>query len=147
MLDYLDEIDIEYVVGLSNWPALQKRAKKAQRLTLREYKTRGQTTQIFGETQYRTKQTWPHPRHVLFKAEVVDYPGRAPRQNLRFLVTNFKMTAKRAYRFYCLRGRRREPDQGVEARARVGTEEPKSSRSAADSAKVSRTLNDDKKID
>jgi hypothetical protein len=41
---------------------------------------------------------------VLFKAEVVDYPGREPRQNLRYLVTNFKMTAKRAYEFYCLRG-------------------------------------------
>ena len=118
VLDYLDEVDVEYIVGLSNWPALKKIAKKAQRLALREYRRTGQTTQIFGETQYQTKKTWPHPRRVLFKAEVVDYPGRTPRQNLRFLVTNLKMTAKRAYQFYCLRGdpenRIKELKQGLE---------------------------------
>ena len=104
VLDYLDEAHVEYIVGLSNWPALKKAAKKAQRLALREYKRTGRTTQIYDETQYQTKKTWPHPRRVLFKAEVVDYPGREPRQNLRFLVTNMKMTAKRAYQFYCGRG-------------------------------------------
>lgn len=118
VLDYLDGSGVEYVVGLSNWPALKKAAKKAQRLAMREYKRTGRTTQIFGETLYQTKNTWPHPRRVLFKAEVVDYPGRTPRQNLRFLVTNFEMTTKRAYQFYCLRGdpenRIKELKQGLE---------------------------------
>jgi len=118
VLDYLDGAGVEYVVGLSNWPALKKAAKTAQRLALSEYKRTGQTTQIFGETLYQTKKTWPEPRRVVFKAEVVDYPGRDPRQNLRFLVTNFKMTAKRTYLFYCLRGdaenRIKELKQGLE---------------------------------
>ncbi len=118
VLDYLDGAHVEYVVGLSNWLPLKKAAKKSQRLALREYKRTGQTTQIFGETQYQTKKTWPHPRRVLFKAEVVDYPGREPRENLRFLVTNFKMTAKRTYEFYCGRGdaenRIKELKQGLD---------------------------------
>jgi hypothetical protein len=104
VLDYLDAAGVEYVVGLSNWPALKKRAKKTQQVALREYKRTGKTTQIFGETEFQTKNTWPHPRRVIFKAEVVDYPGREPRQNLRFLVTNFKMTPHHTYRAYCQRG-------------------------------------------
>ena len=104
VLDYLDAAGVEYVVGLSNWAPLKKRAKQAQQVALREYKRTGKTTQIFGETEFQTKNTWPHPRRVIFKAEVVDYPGREPRQNLRFLVTNFKMTAQRIYQTYCQRG-------------------------------------------
>jgi hypothetical protein len=104
VLDYLDESGVEYVVGCSNWPPLKKRAAKAQREAQRAYKRTGQTTQIFGETEYQTKKTWPHPRRVVFKAEVVDYPGRAPRRNLRFVVTNLRTTPKHVYRFYCARG-------------------------------------------
>lgn len=104
VLDYLDTVGVEYVVGLANWAALKRRAKKAQRLAMREYKRRGQTHQVFGETMFKTKTTWPHRRRVIYKAEVVDYPGREPRQNLRFLVTNFKMSPKQTYQWYCRRG-------------------------------------------
>lgn len=104
VLDYLDEAGVEYVVGLANWPALKKRAKKAQRRAMREYKRTGRTHQVFGETMFKTKRTWPHRRRVVYKAEVVDYPGREPRENLRFVVTNSKTTPKRVYREYCKRG-------------------------------------------
>jgi len=104
VLDFLDAAGVEYVVGLANWPALKKRAQKAQRLAMREYKRSGRTHQVFGETMFKTKTTWPHRRRVIYKAEVVDYPGREPRQNLRFVVTNFKMTPKRTHREYCKRG-------------------------------------------
>jgi hypothetical protein len=104
VLDYLDTAGVEYVVGLANWPTLKTRAKKAQRLAMREYKRTGRTHQIFGETMFKTKTTWPHRRRVIYKAEVVEYPGREPRQNLRFVVTNFKMTPKHVYREYCKRG-------------------------------------------
>ena len=118
VLDYLDESGVEYVVGCSNWAPLKKRAARAEREAQRAYKRTGQTTQIFGETQYQTKKTWPRPRRVVFKAEVVDYPGRAPKQNLRFVVTNLKWTARNVYRFYCGRGdpenRIKELKQGLE---------------------------------
>lgn len=57
VLDYLDEAGVEYVVGLGNWPTLKKRAKKAQRLAMREYKRSGRTRQVFGETMFKTKKT------------------------------------------------------------------------------------------
>jgi len=118
VLTYLDASGLEYAVGCSNWAPLKKRAKQAQREAMREYKRTGKTTQIFGETAYQTKTTWPHPRRVVFKAEVVDYPGRAPKNNLRFVVTNMKLTAQNVYRFYCGRGdpenRIKELKQGLE---------------------------------
>ncbi len=104
VLDFLDAAKVEYVVGLANWVGLKKKAKKAERWALAEYKRTGQTTQVFDETPYQTKTTWPHPRRVVCKAEVVDYPGREPRQNLRFVVTNLRTKPKNVYRFYCGRG-------------------------------------------
>jgi hypothetical protein len=104
VLDSLDAAGVEYVVGLANWAPLRKRAEKAQRLAMREYRRRGCTHQVFGETLFKTKTTWPHRRRVIYKAEVVDYPGRATRQNLRFVVTNFNLTPKRVYGEYCKRG-------------------------------------------
>lgn len=118
VLDYLDESGVEYVVGGSNWSPLKKRAAKAEREAMREYKRTGRTTQIFGETEYQTKKTWSHPRRVVFKAEVVDYAGRAPKKNLRFVVTNLRTRPKHVYRFYCGRGdpenRIKELKQGLE---------------------------------
>jgi hypothetical protein len=105
VLDFLDELaGVEYVVGLANWAPLKKRAKKAMAEAKRAYKETGRTTQIFGETAYQTKTSWPHPRRVIYKAEVVDYPGRDPRRNLRFVVTNMKRTPKGVYTWYCQRG-------------------------------------------
>ena len=110
VLDYLDGAGVEYVVGLANWPTLKKRARKAQRLAMREYKRRGRTHQVFGETMFKTKTTWPHRRRVIYKAEVVDSPGRDPRQNLRFVATNFKMSPTQTYRWSCKRG---EPENRI----------------------------------
>jgi len=105
VLDFLDELaGVEYVVGLANWTPLKKRAKKAQEEAKRAHRRTGRTTQIFGETEYQTKRTWPHPRRVVYKAEVVDFPGRAPRPNLRFVVTNMKRTPQGVYTWYCQRG-------------------------------------------
>jgi hypothetical protein len=104
VLNFLDASGVEYVVGLSNWPGLKKVAQAAERLAMRAFKRTGKTTQIFDETSYQTKKTWPRPRRVVYKAEVVEYPGREPMQNLRFVVTNLRWTPKHVYQFYCGRG-------------------------------------------
>jgi hypothetical protein len=104
VLDFLDASGVEYVVGLANWSPLKKRAEQAMRQAQLAYRKTGRTTQVFGETAYQTNTTWPRPRRVVFKAEVVDYEGRAPRPNLRFVVTNLKRVPKGVYRFYCQRG-------------------------------------------
>ena len=105
VLDFLDSLaGVEYVVGLANWAPLKKRAKSAQVAARREHKQTGRTVQIFGETDYQTMTSWPYPRRVIYKAEVVDYPGREPRENLRFVVTNVKRSPKGVYTWYCQRG-------------------------------------------
>ena len=105
VLDYLDELaGVEYVVGLASWEPLKKRAKKAMAEAKRAYQRSGRTTQVFGETRFQTKTSWARPRRVVYKAELVDYPGRAPRQNLRFVVTNMKRSARGVYAWYCQRG-------------------------------------------
>jgi len=105
VLDFLDDLaGVEYVVGLSNWAPLKKRADKAQAEAKREHERTGHTTQVFGETAYQTKTSWPYPRRVVYKAEMVDYPGREPQPNLRFVVTNMKRTPKGVYTWYCRRG-------------------------------------------
>ena len=105
VLDFLDELaGVEYVVGLANWAPLKRRAKRAEAEAKRAHRRTGRTTQIYGETDYQTKTTWSHPRRVVYKAEMVDYPGRDPRPNLRFVVTNMKRTPKGVYTWYCQRG-------------------------------------------
>lgn len=105
VLDFLDALTgVEYVVGLANWAPLKKRARQAQAEAQRAHRRTGCTTQVFGETAYQTKTTWPHPRRVVFKAEMVDYADRDPRPNLRFVVTNMKRTPRGVYTWYCRRG-------------------------------------------
>jgi Transposase DDE domain group 1 len=50
-------------------------------------KVSGQSERVYGETRYAARK-WSRKRRVIMKAEVVRYPGRAPRDNPRFVVTN-----------------------------------------------------------
>jgi hypothetical protein len=47
--------------------------------------------------------------NVIFKTEVVAYPDRDPKNNMRFVVTNLKRTPKNVYKFYCQRGDAENP--------------------------------------
>jgi len=41
---------------------------------------------------------------VIYKAEVVSHPGREPRDNCRYVVTNMKQKSKKVYEIYRQRG-------------------------------------------
>jgi len=47
----------------------------------------GQTAHVNSEGRYAAG-TWPERPRVIIKAEVVRHPGRAPKDNPRFVVTN-----------------------------------------------------------
>jgi hypothetical protein len=104
VLDFLDEAHVEYVVGLSTTAPLKRRARKALAQAKRSFRKAQKTVQVFDDTQYKTKKTWPHRRRVIYKAEVVQYPGRDPKDNLRFVVTNLRQAPERVYRIYTDRG-------------------------------------------
>src|SRR5258708_22980627 len=63
----------------------------------------GQTAHLYGETRYAAR-TWKRKRRVILKAEVVRHPGRAPKNNPRFVVTNLPDAPETVYRLYCQRG-------------------------------------------
>src|SRR2546428_659047 len=64
---------------------------------------RGETAHLYGETQYAAKK-WARKRRVIIKAEVVRHPGRAPKNNPRFVVTNLTTRPQTVYEVYCQRG-------------------------------------------
>jgi len=104
VLDFLEEMGVEFVVGLGNTKPLKRRAGKEMVQARRAFRSTGTPQQVYGETLFKTKTTWPHKRRVVFKTEVVAHPDRNPKNNMRFVVTNLKMTPKNLYRFYCQRG-------------------------------------------
>src|SRR5258708_9974872 len=63
----------------------------------------GQTAHLYGETRYAAK-TWKRKRRVILKAEVVRHPGRDPKNNPRFVVTNLTDAPETVYQIYCQRG-------------------------------------------
>src|SRR6266481_4992689 len=52
----------------------------------------------------RLARTWQRKRRVIIKAEVVRHPGRDPKNNPRFVVTNLGDEPAAVYQFYCGRG-------------------------------------------
>jgi Transposase DDE domain group 1 len=103
LFTYLEREQVEYVVAMPSNVRLEKRARRLMgRARVRSRET-GQTAQLYGETRYAARK-WTRQRRVIIKAEVVRHPGRTPKNNPRFVVTNFTGTPEEIYAFYCGRG-------------------------------------------
>jgi hypothetical protein len=103
LLTFLDRAGVEYVVGLPGNPRLDKRIRRLLGRARVLCRTPGEPTALFGETRYAA-QSWDRKRRVIMKAEVVQYPGRAPRDNPRFVVTNLPLEPEVVYAIYRQRG-------------------------------------------
>jgi hypothetical protein len=103
LLAFLDLAGVEYVVGLPGNPRLDKRIRRLLGRARVLFRTTGQPTALFGETRSAAK-SWRRKRRVIMKAEVVQYPGRAPRDNPRFVVTNLTCAPEAVYAIYRQRG-------------------------------------------
>lgn len=102
-LDLLETQRVEYVVGLASNARLVRRAGRLLGEAYGLSKYSGHTEHVFGETRYAAR-SWSHRRRVIIKAEVVRLPGRDPRCNPRFVVTNLRETPADVYAVYCQRG-------------------------------------------
>jgi hypothetical protein len=102
-LDFLEAERVEYVVGLASNPRLEQRAGRLLGEAYGLSKYSGRTEHVYGETLYAA-QRWSHRRRVIIKAEVVRLPGRDPKCNPRFVVTNLRETPAAVYVVYCQRG-------------------------------------------
>jgi len=101
---FLEREDLEYVAGIANNPVLAAIAEPLLECSRLASCDSGESERRYGETQYQAG-SWEQPRRVVIKAEVTRYPGRAARDNPRFLVTNLSGDPSGVYeRAYAPRG-------------------------------------------
>jgi hypothetical protein len=105
ILDFLDaQPHMEYAVAMAKNLTLEWKADRFMRSTRKLSRESEKTEHVYGECRYRAK-TWKQERRVIIKAEVVRHPGREPKENPRFVVTNLPGTPKWIYeKVYCGRG-------------------------------------------
>jgi hypothetical protein len=103
LFTYLEREQVEYVVAMASNARLEKRARRLMGQARVRSRETGQTAHLYGETRYAARK-WTRQRRVIIKAEVVRHPGRAPKNNPRFVVTNLPGPPQAVYEFYCGRG-------------------------------------------
>jgi hypothetical protein len=98
IFDFLDaQPRLDYVVGMPKNAVLLRRTRGLMAQARRLSKKSGVTEHVYGECTYEA-ESWPEKRRVIVKAEVVRHPGRKPKDNPRFLVTNLKQSPRWIYR-------------------------------------------------
>jgi Transposase DDE domain group 1 len=117
LLAFLDAAAVAYVLGLAGNRRLDKRVRRLLGRARMRARATGETATLYGETRYAARR-WERKRRIILKAEVLCYPGRARKDNPRFLVTNLPHRPATVYmRLYCGRGdmenRLKELQQGV----------------------------------
>ena len=105
VLAFLDaEPRLDYVVAMAKNAVLKHAAATGMRRVRQLSRRSGKTEHIYGEVRYAAR-TWPCPRRVIIKAEVVRAADKDPKDNPRFVITNMKQSPQWIYeRVYCQRG-------------------------------------------
>jgi hypothetical protein len=105
IFEFLDaEPRLDYVVAMAGNAVLARSAASAMVDARAQSEASGQTEHVYTEVRYAAG-TWEQERRVVIKAEVVRLPGRTPRDNPRFVITNLRQTPRFLYeRVYCARG-------------------------------------------
>ena len=106
LLDVLDELAVEYVVGLPKNVKLLALCELELTAAMVAATRDGASVRFYGEAPYRAG-TWSRERRVVFKAEVLVAEGKVDKDNPRFVVTNVpvRVRAQTVYEdVYCRRG-------------------------------------------
>ncbi len=103
ILDVLDELKVNYVVGMPSNDKLKAWADGLLPVVRERAEESGESERAFDEQQYGAR-SWLSQRRVILKAEAIPYPDRSMKDNPRFVVTNLRMSPERVYDTYCLRG-------------------------------------------
>ena len=104
LYEFFEAERMEYVVCMGKNPVLLRFAEPLM-APLREALEAGEDLlPRFGECRYGAG-SWKCQRRVIIKADIALHPGREPKDNPRFIVTNLKSTPKFIYqKVYCARG-------------------------------------------
>jgi Transposase DDE domain group 1 len=105
LLDFLDaEPNLEYVIAMAKNAVLKRKANPAMRQARKLSRQSRKTEHVYGEARYAAR-SWPQPRRILIKAEIVRAEGKKPKDNPRFVITNMKQSPQWLYEeLYCQRG-------------------------------------------
>lgn len=103
LFEFLEAQRGDYVVAMAKNKRLARRAERLMGTARRLSRRSGATAQVYSQTRYAARR-WKRQRRVILKAEVVRHPGREPKMNPRFVVTNLKGLPRRLYeKVYCAR--------------------------------------------
>lgn len=104
ILDFLDDAGVDYVVAMAKNSVLERHSTELMMEARKLSERNDRTEHLYGECRYAAR-TWKHKRRVIFKAEVVRAPGKSPKDNPRFVITNRTNRPRWIYeRLYCARG-------------------------------------------
>jgi hypothetical protein len=104
LYDYCEAERVVYTIGLAPNARLEALAAPLLAEAERRHAETGAQVRLAGEAEYQAK-TWPRPRRVVFKAEVLE---QGP--NTRFVVTTRADDPLAVYDFYVARG---TPEQWI----------------------------------
>jgi hypothetical protein len=104
LYEFFESERLEYVVCMAQNDVLKRHAEPLLRPIRRAAASNADHSPAYGECRYRAR-SWNRERRVLIKADVATHPGRKPKDNPRFIVTNLRGAPKRIYEtIYCARG-------------------------------------------
>ena len=104
LFDFLDAQRVKYVVAMAGNNVLKQHAEPLMEVARAMTEHSEQTEHVYGECVYGAR-SWSRERRVIIKAEVVRLNDRDPKENARFVVTNYKSSPKHVYTtVYCARG-------------------------------------------
>ena len=104
LYEFFEAERLEYVVCMGKNPVLLRFAEPLMAPLREALKAGEDLLPRFGECRYGA-DSWKCQRRVIIKADIALHPGRKPKDNPRFIVTNLKTTPKFIYqKVYCARG-------------------------------------------
>lgn len=105
LLDYVEREGLEYVIGLAKNSRLVELTSEIMGRVRSTAEKTGESARLYTVCRYGAR-SWSRLRRIVVKAEVTVFPGRAHRDNLRYVVTNLEQrSAQQVWEEdYCSRG-------------------------------------------
>jgi len=104
IFDLLEQLNVEYLINMGKNERLKALAEPLLKQARKLAAETGTTQRVFGEARY-SAGTWKGTeRRVIIKAEVAVTPGRDPKDNPRFVITNMRHKPENVYGCYRQRG-------------------------------------------
>lgn len=104
LYEFFEDNRMEYVVCMAKNPVLKRFAEPLMEPVREAFEAGEASSPIYGEARYKAR-SWNRQRRVIIRADIVEHPGRRPKDNPRFVITNLHGTPQHLYeRVYCARG-------------------------------------------